>query len=167
MKCRYIRERQTWTREDAIPDGQYYGGYESPLPIDSPVAFFDAPEYLEYSYTFSHDDDGNDGGDGNDGDDGDDEAHQEFTAAPQQSHHPTMQPPPPSTFSGFTPPPEMSPSSAYSAQVGYLHAYMTESFTSFDTWLRCIETELLPFEPACDGHASGSASRPSSSWRSV
>ncbi|KAK9123758.1 hypothetical protein Sjap_013360 [Stephania japonica] len=139
MKYHYSCERQKWIREDGILDCQYCSGYESPPPTNSPVAYIDAPNYLEYSYTFSQGDDGNDDDD-NDGNDGDDEAHQEFMAPPQKSQHPTMQPLPPSTFGGFTPPLEMSPSSAYiSVQLGYMHEYMTQTFTTFETRLRRIE----------------------------
>ncbi|KAK9166880.1 hypothetical protein Scep_002071 [Stephania cephalantha] len=69
MKYRYIRREQRWIPEEDIPDGQYYEGYESPLPTDLLVAF-DEKDYLNYSFMFPH------------GDDGDDEVHQDFAASP-------------------------------------------------------------------------------------
>ncbi|KAK9157633.1 hypothetical protein Scep_004207 [Stephania cephalantha] len=76
MKYRYIRHAQRWVREEDIPDGQHYEGYESPLPVDLLVAF-DERVYLDYNFLFPH------------GDDGDDEVHHHFMAPPplqQQSH---------------------------------------------------------------------------------
>ncbi|KAK9157760.1 hypothetical protein Scep_004334 [Stephania cephalantha] len=67
MKYRYIRHAQRWIREEDIPDGQYYAGYESPLPTDPLVAYHER-EYLDYKFMFPH------------GDDCDDEVHQDFAA---------------------------------------------------------------------------------------
>ncbi|KAK9157687.1 hypothetical protein Scep_004261 [Stephania cephalantha] len=126
MKYRYTHRAQRWIREEDIPDGQHYEGYESPLPTNPPVAF-DERDYLDYNFPFPH------------GDDGDDEVQQDFVAPPPpQSSDPrrriasTL-----STFHGAAPPPEMSPSMVYlSTQLGYMHEYMTQTFTAIDT---CLE----------------------------
>ncbi|KAK9083055.1 hypothetical protein Scep_029526 [Stephania cephalantha] len=151
MKYRYIRREQRWIREEDIPNGQHYEGYESPLPTDPPVAF-DERDYLDYSFMFPH------------GDDGDDEVHQDFTAPPpphQQSQR-KHQPPHYPNFYGVAPPPEMSPSTAYlSAQLRYMHVYMTQTFTAIATRiegqgdrLHRIEGHLLPAKLARDDPAS-------------
>ncbi|KAK9157648.1 hypothetical protein Scep_004222 [Stephania cephalantha] len=176
MKYRYIRDRQQWTREDAIPDGQYHGGYESPLPTDSPVAPFDAPDYLEYSYQFGDDDNADDEGNAsNDDHDGDDEGAQDFTV-PQQQQYESAQPPIPSTFGGFSPPANMSPSSAYvyCTHLGYTaHLYdsviqCVETVSNIENdRLRRIEGQFLPIRTARNDHASSYARPPPSSRRSV
>ncbi|KAK9132973.1 hypothetical protein Scep_012501 [Stephania cephalantha] len=100
-------------------------GYEFPLPTDPPIAF-DERDYLDYNFLFLY------------GGNGDDEVHQDFAAPPppqqqsQQQQHPPHYP----TFYGVAPPLEMSPSMAYlSAQLGYMHEYMTRTFTTIDTRL--------------------------------
>ncbi|KAK9148557.1 hypothetical protein Scep_007314 [Stephania cephalantha] len=175
MKYRYIRDRQRWTREDAIPDGQHHGGYESPSLRTLLWLLLMRQDYLEYSYQFGDDDNADDEGNAsNDDHDGDDEGAQDFTV-PQQQQYESAQPPIPSTFGGFSPPANMSPSSAYvSAQLGYLHTYMTQSFNAVETSiqhqndrLRRIEGQLLPVRTARNDHASSSARPPPSSRRSV
>ncbi|KAK9112079.1 hypothetical protein Scep_019598 [Stephania cephalantha] len=81
MTYQYISRAQRWIREEDIRDGQHYEGYESPLPIDPPVAF-DERDYLDYSFLFRH------------SDDGDIEVHQDFAAPPpphQQSQQQSQQ----------------------------------------------------------------------------
>ncbi|KAK9125604.1 hypothetical protein Scep_014450 [Stephania cephalantha] len=161
MKYRYIRLAQRWIREEDIPDGQHYEGYESPLPTN-PLVSFDERNYLDYSFLFPH------------GDDGDDEFHQDFVAPPppQQQSQQQQQPPHYPTFYGTAPPPEMSPSTVYlSAQLGYMHEYMTQTFTTIDTRLerqgdrlRRIEGHLLLARLARNDPASDFARRTSSHY---
>ncbi|KAK9169417.1 hypothetical protein Syun_001557 [Stephania yunnanensis] len=80
-----------------------------------------------------------------------------------------QQPPPYPTFYGIAPPPEMSSSMAYlSAQLGYMHEYMTQTFTNIDAHLERqgdrirIEGHLLIARLEQDDHASGFARQTSS-----
>ncbi|KAK9104928.1 hypothetical protein Scep_021772 [Stephania cephalantha] len=94
MKYRYIHREQRWIREEDIPDGQHYEGYET-LRL-----------------------------------------HHLHKQQSQQQSQQQQLPPPYPTFYGVAPPPDMSPSTVYRfVQLGYMHEYMTQTFTAIDTRL--------------------------------
>ncbi|KAK9119064.1 hypothetical protein Scep_017157 [Stephania cephalantha] len=82
MKYCYIRTEQQWIREEDIPDGEHYEGYESPHESD-PLVDFDECDYLDYNFLFTY------------GDGGIDEVQQEPPTypAPPASQQPRQQPP--------------------------------------------------------------------------
>ncbi|KAK9139881.1 hypothetical protein Scep_009562 [Stephania cephalantha] len=59
MKYRYIPIKQWQIREEDVPDGEHYEGYESPHESNPPVDF-DECDYLDYNFLFLHGDSSDD-----------------------------------------------------------------------------------------------------------